>query len=64
MLFLVSCCDGTNRAGSMYRFAACEMLYSLKPERLFLRLNDEDPEEAAKKRALSRTFWGMFIFEW
>ncbi|KAK4182529.1 nitrogen assimilation transcription factor nirA, partial [Podospora australis] len=63
LLFLVSCCDGTNRAGSLFRFASLNMLQRLNPERVVARLNDDIPHEAEKKRALSRLLWGMFLVE-
>ncbi|KAK3939608.1 nitrogen assimilation transcription factor nirA, partial [Diplogelasinospora grovesii] len=63
LLFLVSCCEGTNRAGSMYRFASCEMLYRMRPEKLFAQLRQHIAAEAERKRALSKTSWGLFNFE-
>jgi hypothetical protein len=63
MLLIVSCCDGTNRAGGMYQFAALQMLRRMKPGALFARLNIGIPEEADRRRALSKLCWGLFLFE-
>ncbi|KAK5654284.1 hypothetical protein OQA88_7461 [Cercophora sp. LCS_1] len=63
MLLALSCCDGTNRTGAIYRFAAMETLRRLNPERAFLKLNPGFVEEASQRRALSKLCWGLFIFE-
>lgn len=64
LLFLVSCHDGTNRAGSMYRLGSLEMLSKLRPDTMFAKLSDQIPAEADKRRAISKACWGIFNFEW
>lgn len=64
MLFIVTCHDSTNRAGTMYRLAALEMLSRLKPDKAFARWSPHIPDEADKRRAFSKTCWGIFNFEW
>ena len=64
ILFVLSCCDGTNRAGSIYRMAAFDMLAKLKLEKTFARLRDSVPEEAEHKRAISKLLWGLYVLEW
>ncbi|KAK4198277.1 hypothetical protein QBC40DRAFT_179057, partial [Triangularia verruculosa] len=63
LLFLISCCDGTNMAGSMYRFAAFNMLQRLNPDKAVPRLREAIIEEAERKTALSRLHWGIFLVE-
>ncbi|KAK4160469.1 hypothetical protein QBC43DRAFT_219765 [Cladorrhinum sp. PSN259] len=63
ILYILSCCDGTNRAGSVYRMAAYEMLRKLKPERLYSRLRDNVPAEAERKHSLSKLCWGVYLLE-
>ncbi|KAK4459540.1 nitrogen assimilation transcription factor nirA, partial [Cladorrhinum samala] len=63
ILFVLSCCDGTNRAGSIYRMAAFDMLAKLKLEKTFARLRDSVPEEAEHKRAISKLLWGLYVLE-
>ncbi|KAK3994470.1 hypothetical protein QBC44DRAFT_286285 [Cladorrhinum sp. PSN332] len=63
ILYILSCCDGTNRAGSVYRMAAFDMLRKLKPERLFRRLRDNVPDESEQKHALSKLCWGVYLLE-
>ncbi|KXX74307.1 Nitrogen assimilation transcription factor nirA [Madurella mycetomatis] len=63
MLYMVTCHDGTNRAGTMYRLAALDMLGRLKPDKAFARWSHQMPEEADKRRAFSKTCWGIFNFE-
>jgi len=64
ILLLVHCCNGTNRVGSMYQLAALEMIRRMNIERTFARLNPSIPEEADRRRALSKLHWGVFLFEW
>ncbi|KAK4222661.1 nitrogen assimilation transcription factor nirA, partial [Podospora fimiseda] len=63
ILFILSCCDGTNRAGAVYRMAAFDMLQKLKPERLVRRLRDDVRDQAEQKRALSTLCWGVYLLE-
>ncbi|KAK3361839.1 hypothetical protein B0T24DRAFT_640200 [Lasiosphaeria ovina] len=63
LMYIVSCCQGTNRAGAMYRFAAFDVLERLKPEKRFLSLDPQKPENAEKRVALSKTCWGLFFIE-
>lgn len=63
MLLTLSCCDGTSRTGTMYRFAAMETLRRLRPERVFATLDPAVPEDADRRRALSKLCWGLFIYE-
>lgn len=63
MLFAASCCNGTNRSGEVYRNLALGVLRRLKPARLFQRLSSAVPEQAEKQRALSRMWWGLYVFE-
>ncbi|KAK0736760.1 hypothetical protein B0T21DRAFT_288626 [Apiosordaria backusii] len=63
LLFLISCCDGTNIAGSMYRFAAFNMLQRLNPDKVVPKLKEDIAEEAEKKAALSKLHWGIFLVE-
>jgi len=63
MLFVLSCCDGTNRSGNMYHLAAIELLRRMNPDRMFAKSSLSIPEEAQLRRALSRLCWGIFIFE-
>ncbi|KAK5651892.1 hypothetical protein OQA88_11551 [Cercophora sp. LCS_1] len=62
-LFVHSCGEGTNRAGNMYRFSACEMLHRMRPKRMYAELDPSLPRESEYRRALQRTVWGLFVFE-
>ncbi len=62
MLLVISCCDGTNRVGRMYHYAAVEMLHKINPG--FAKLNLAIPEQAEQRRALAKLYWGTFIYEW
>ncbi len=64
LLLAMSCCDGTNRSGSMYRFMGAEMLRRMRLDRRFAKLDGQTQEEADQRRALARTVWGVFLFEW
>lgn len=63
ILFLVSCFDGTNRAGAMYRLAALDMLSKMRPEKMLAKLSDQTPDTETH-RALAKLNWGVFNFEW
>lgn len=62
LMYLSSALLGRDLAGSMYRYAAYEMLKRLHLERKFSKLTD-DSEDALTKRMLSRTLWGLLCFE-
>ncbi|KAK4446165.1 nitrogen assimilation transcription factor nirA, partial [Podospora aff. communis PSN243] len=63
MLAVYCCCEGNSRAGSMYRFAALQMLRKMKPGALHAMLNANIPKEAELQRAFSKLCWGIFVFE-
>jgi hypothetical protein len=62
-LFIVSCCSGTDRAGSMYRYATFEMVKRMKLEKKYAKLSDKIPSEAREKLVIAKTLWGLFCFE-
>ena len=64
ILNLVAHYRGCNRAGSMYRWAALDMLSRLTPEKVFARPWIHEPGEADKRRALSKACWGIICIEW
>jgi hypothetical protein len=64
VLNLVAHYRGCNRAGSMYRLEALDMLSRLTPEKVFERPWIHEQGEADKRRALSKTCWGIICIEW
>jgi len=55
---------GKDRAGSMYRHAAYEMLGRLKLDAKFRETKPGDDTQRHKiQKALSRAAWGIFCFE-
>ncbi|KAI9676603.1 MAG: hypothetical protein M1822_008317 [Bathelium mastoideum] len=63
LLFTFSCAAGTDRAGSMYRFAAYEMLKRMRLKSKYSKLRDDVPEQALEKKAIAKLYWGIFSFE-
>ncbi|KAK4235023.1 hypothetical protein C8A03DRAFT_18175, partial [Achaetomium macrosporum] len=63
MMYSVSCHDGTNRAGSMYRLAALDMLSRMNLEKRFAEMSGRMPGEAESRRSLAKLHWGMFNIE-
>ncbi len=64
IVFLVSCLDGTNRAGAMYRLAALDLLSKLQADTPPAKSGSEGPRGADQRRALSEACWGIFKVEW
>ncbi len=64
ILFMVSCLDGTNRAGAMYRLAALDFLSKLQADNSLARPGSEAPGHADQRQALSKACWGIFKVEW
>ena len=60
---MFSCAVGTDRAGSMYRFAAYEMLKRMRLRTRYSQLSDDISEQALEKRAIGKLYWGIFCFE-
>ncbi|KAI9709461.1 MAG: hypothetical protein M1820_003221 [Bogoriella megaspora] len=63
ILFMFSCGAGTDRAGSMYRFAAYQMLKQMRLRIRYSKLRDDVAEQALEKRAIAKLYWGIFSFE-
>ncbi|GAW13360.1 hypothetical protein ANO14919_027440 [Xylariales sp. No.14919] len=63
IMFAVSYLKGEDRNGSLYRFASYGMLKRSRIDQVFLSLADADPDDASKKRAISKTSWGLFCLE-
>ncbi|GAB1316992.1 hypothetical protein MFIFM68171_07202 [Madurella fahalii] len=63
LVFIVSCHEGTNKAGSMYRLAAADMLRNLTLDKAYAQWSHPTPDEADKRSALSKTCWGVFNVE-
>lgn len=63
ILFMYSCATGTDRAGSMYRYAAYEMLKRMRLKMKYAKLKDELPEQALERKAIAKLYWGIFSFE-
>jgi hypothetical protein len=64
VVFLVSCLDGSNRAGAMHRLAALDLLSKLQPEKALTKPWSNAPGQADQRRALYKTYWGLFNIEW
>lgn len=64
IMFLVSCLNGTNRAGAMYRLAALDLLSKLQADNPPAIFRSEGPGHADQRRALSEASWGLFRVEW
>ncbi|KAG5945456.1 hypothetical protein E4U53_006704 [Claviceps sorghi] len=62
LLFSVSACRGTDRAGILYRFAAYEMFNRLDVEATYNAMRYDKTKEL-DRRILSRLAWGLFCFE-
>ncbi|KAI1120967.1 putative C6 transcription factor [Nemania abortiva] len=63
IMFAISYMKGEDRNGSLYRFASYGMLKRSRLNQVFSSLTDGKPEDAAKKRAISKTIWGLFCLE-
>jgi hypothetical protein len=63
LLFTTSAFTGMDRAGSVYRYSAYQMLKRLRLEKRFAKLNDDDLSELRQKRAISKALWGLFCFD-
>ncbi|KAI0438480.1 putative C6 transcription factor [Xylaria telfairii] len=63
ILFAISSLKGEDRNGSLYRFASYGMLKRCRLNQVFWSLTDTDPEDIIKKRAISKTVWGIFCLE-
>ncbi|KAJ2975588.1 hypothetical protein NUW58_g8308 [Xylaria curta] len=63
ILFAISSMKGEDRSGSLYRFASHGMLERSGAYRIFSSLTDTNPDDAANKRAVSKTIWGLFCLE-
>ncbi|KAI3331035.1 putative C6 transcription factor [Ustulina deusta] len=63
IMFSISYLKGEDKKGSLYRFASYGMLKRSRMDRLFRSLSDTNPEDASKKRAISKTIWGLFCLE-
>lgn len=64
VMFLVSHHNGANRAGSMYRLAALDTLFKLKPENIFAKPKNPEPGKVDPRQILSKACWGIFNLEW
>jgi hypothetical protein len=60
LLYAVSAYNGTDRAGLIYRYAAHNMLQSMRIDR---SLVSGIPSNASDHRATSKALWGLFCFE-
>ncbi|KAI0104632.1 putative C6 transcription factor [Nemania sp. FL0031] len=63
IMFAISYMKGEDRNGSLYRFASYGMLKRSKISEVFSSLTETGPEDASKKRAVSKTIWGLFCLE-
>ncbi|KAI0409208.1 putative C6 transcription factor [Xylaria palmicola] len=63
ILFSVYSLKGEDRNGSLYRFASYGMLKRSRVNHVFSSLIGADSETVAKKRAISKTAWGLFCLE-
>ena len=63
-LFLLICHIATTRAGSMYRLAALDILEKLQVDKVLSKRRGNANGNANKRRAIFRTYWGIFNFEW
>lgn len=64
LFFLLTCHLTTDRAGSMYRLAALELLGKLEVEKVLTKPGGKSRVDDEKRRAMYRTYWGIFNFEW
>lgn len=63
--FLFTCHLSTNRAGSLYRLAALDYIQNSDVEKVVLmKPRSSNPEDANRRRALFKTYWAIFNFEW
>lgn len=63
LLFMFSVATGTDRAGSMYRFAAYEMLKRMQLRARYEKLTHHIPEQALERRVIAKLYWGIFSIE-
>ncbi|KAH6844696.1 hypothetical protein B0I37DRAFT_433210 [Chaetomium sp. MPI-CAGE-AT-0009] len=63
LFFLLTCHITTNRAGSMYRMAALELLGKLEVEKVLTKPASNNRVDIDKRRAMYRTYWSIFNFE-
>ncbi|KAI0145128.1 hypothetical protein GGR57DRAFT_322203 [Xylariaceae sp. FL1272] len=63
LLFLTTTETGRDRAATMYRSAAYEMLKRLKLEARFQRLSTGPMANSAELARISRALWGIFLLE-
>jgi len=63
LIFTVSAYQGVDRAGSIYRYTAYDMLRRMQLEKRFAKLKDNVPSQLRDKIAISRALWGLFCFE-
>ena len=62
IMFACSTGMGQDRAGTMFRYTAYEMLKRLKLE-MKLRALEASGNSHEKSKALSRALWGIYFFE-
>jgi hypothetical protein len=48
----------------MYRLAALELLGKLEVEKVLTKPGGKSRVDDEKRRAMYRTYWGIFNFEW
>ncbi|KAI0530216.1 putative C6 transcription factor [Xylaria digitata] len=63
IMFAISYLKGEDRSGSLYRFASYGMLKRSRITHVFSSLTDTESESLEKKRAISKTLWGIFCLE-
>ena len=62
LMFIYCGLKGTDRAGSIYRYRAFEMLKSMEIEKEFSLIQCDSKAALKKKRVISEELWGMFCF--
>ncbi|KAI8200211.1 Nitrogen assimilation transcription factor nit-4 [Colletotrichum sp. SAR 10_76] len=54
---------GDEPTAKMYRYMAWERYKRFRPERRFSQLNEDDPQEASERLAISKAVWAIFFME-
>lgn len=62
-LFVYNSASATDRAGSFFRFAGCEMFKRLRLGANSVRFGDTDIDRDQYRAARARNAWGMFFVE-
>jgi hypothetical protein len=63
ILFAIASLKGEDKKGSLYRFASYGMLKKMRVSNVFSSMTKNDPDDISKKRAISKTAWGIFCLE-